>query len=102
MNLTVGKTTSYLLSPGNITEFTVRNLTKSVAYVMFQIHTQYNNISVSSTADLLDNSTVCGSHIGFVTHLKKDDIQASWFVRCDSNKTVSTVIVVSTYTESGK
>ncbi|XP_041365599.1 transmembrane 7 superfamily member 3-like [Gigantopelta aegis] len=99
VDLIPAKTTSYSLPPGNITEFTVKNLTQSVTYVTFQIHTQYHNISVSSTANFLQNSTVSGSQVGFVSRLKVNDIQATWFVRSNANKTINTVIVASTYTK---
>ncbi|XP_067655537.1 transmembrane 7 superfamily member 3-like [Haliotis asinina] len=77
---------------------TVEDIPSNYSFVLFQAHTQSENVSISSTQTFEETVTITGSHLGIVVFLKVSDSSASMYLRSDVNTSLRVLVSADIHT----
>ncbi|XP_046342110.2 transmembrane 7 superfamily member 3-like [Haliotis rufescens] len=95
-----GNATVVSLLGQNETAVTVGDIPSNFSVVLFQAHSQYENVSISSTQTFDETVTIMGSHLGILTLLKVGDTSATMYLKSDVNTSLSVLVSADLHTPS--
>ncbi|XP_013420726.1 transmembrane 7 superfamily member 3 [Lingula anatina] len=88
------------IKPNVTLQFYLTSIHQNVAHVVFQAHTQFRNITVSTTAEPTYSTSVNGSHVGVLTSLHKLQDNATWYVTSWNDADIHLVVIAVTYSST--
>ncbi|XP_027285903.1 transmembrane 7 superfamily member 3 isoform X2 [Cricetulus griseus] len=99
LEFSVGKFTHLLLSRPLPQEAILRHISGNVTFLLFQIHSQYQNTTVSFTKTLLPGTSGTGNDRGLVFMLRPEQTMCTWYLETKDAKPVQTVAIPLSYSE---
>ncbi|XP_032761302.1 transmembrane 7 superfamily member 3 [Rattus rattus] len=99
LEFSVGKFTYFVLSRRFPQEAVLRHISSNVTFLLFQIHSQYQNTTVSYTKTLLPSTSGTGNDRGLVFILRPEQIMCTWYLETEDTKPVQSVAVTLSYSE---
>ncbi|XP_077994271.1 transmembrane 7 superfamily member 3-like [Glandiceps talaboti] len=98
MEIKLGKPTDITLPRNARYKFTLANITDlNDTVAVFQIHTQYKNISASLGVVPTSDTAMNRSDVGLITELQIPQSIANWYVNNSYNQTVATQVTALLY-----
>ncbi|KAM3926596.1 transmembrane 7 superfamily member 3 [Leptodactylus fuscus] len=88
--VSMGRFTETKLNLSSPVEFVLRNIPSNVSFILFQVHSQYANVTLSfdKTPDI--NDSVTGSDLGLLTALHTNQSLCTWYLETTSPDPVLT------------
>ncbi|CAD7672169.1 unnamed protein product [Nyctereutes procyonoides] len=77
----------------------LRHISSNVSFVIFQIHSQYQNTTVSFSHTLLPNTSGTGTDKGLVFILRPEESMCTWYLETLDSKPVQNVAIPLSYSE---
>lgn len=99
LEFSVGKFTYFVLSRRFPQEAVLRHISSNVTFLLFQIHSQYQNTTVSYTKTLLPSTSGTGNDRGLVFILRPEQTSCTWYLETEDTKPVQSVAVTLSYSE---
>ncbi|XP_075838389.1 transmembrane 7 superfamily member 3 [Microtus pennsylvanicus] len=99
LEFSVGKFTYFLLSRPLPQEAILRHISSNVTFLLFQIHSQYQNTTVSFTKTLLPGTSGTGSDRGLVFMLRPEQTMCTWYLETKEAKPVQNMAIPLSYSE---
>lgn len=99
LEFSVGKFTYFVLSRRFPQEAVLRHISSNVTFLLFQIHSQYQNTTVSYTKTLLPSTSGTGNDRGLVFILRPEQTVCTWYLETEDTKPVQSVAVTLSYSE---
>ncbi|XP_059112348.1 transmembrane 7 superfamily member 3 isoform X2 [Peromyscus eremicus] len=99
LEFSVGKFTYFLLSRPFPQGAILRHISSNVTFVLFQIHSQYQNTTVSFTKTLLPGTSETGNDRGLVFILRPEQTTCTWYLETKDAKPVQNVAIPLSYSE---
>ncbi|KAH0514414.1 Transmembrane 7 superfamily member 3 [Microtus ochrogaster] len=99
LEFSVGKFTYFLLSRPLPQEAILRHISSNVTFLLFQIHSQYQNTTVSFTKTLLPGTSGTGSDRGLVFILRPEQTMCTWYLETKEAKPVQNMAIPLSYSE---
>ncbi|XP_040599551.1 transmembrane 7 superfamily member 3 isoform X2 [Mesocricetus auratus] len=99
LEFSVGKFTYFLLSRPFPREAILRHISSNVTFLLFQIHSQYQNTTISFTKTLLPGTTRTGNDQGLVFMLRPEQTVCTWYLETKDAKPVQNVAIPLFYSE---
>ncbi|KAK7834004.1 hypothetical protein U0070_004985 [Myodes glareolus] len=98
LEFSVGKFTYFLLSRRK-QEAILRHISSNATFLLFQIHSQYQNTTVSFTKTLLPGTSGTGNDRGLVFILRPEQTTCTWYLETKDAKPVQNVAIPLSYSE---
>ncbi|CAH7432845.1 transmembrane 7 superfamily member 3 [Phodopus roborovskii] len=99
LEFSVGKFTYFLLSRPFPQEGILRHISSNVTFLLFQIHSQYQNTTVSFTKTLLPGASATGNDRGLVFILRPEQTMCTWHLETEYARPVKNVAIPLSYSE---
>ncbi|KAL1775905.1 transmembrane 7 superfamily member 3 [Sigmodon hispidus] len=99
LEFSVGKFTYFLLSRPFPQEAILRHISSNVTFLIFQVHSQYQNTTVSFTKALLPGTSETGNDRGLVFILRPEQTMCTWYLETKEDKPVQNVAIPLSYSE---
>lgn len=99
LEFSVGKFTYFVLSRRFPQEAVLHHISSNVTFLLFQIHSQYQNTTVSYTKTLLPSTSGTGNDRGLVFILRPEQTSCTWYLETEDTKPVQSVAVTLSYSE---
>uniref|UniRef100_A0A8C5KJE8 Transmembrane 7 superfamily member 3 n=1 Tax=Jaculus jaculus TaxID=51337 RepID=A0A8C5KJE8_JACJA len=99
LEFSMGKFTYLELSRPFLEEAILRHISGNVTFLIFQIHSQYQNTTVSFSRIPLLNTSGTGSDRGLAFLLRPQQTVCTWFLKTEDAKPVQNVAVPLSYSE---
>lgn len=99
LEFSVGKFTYFVLSRRFPQEAVLHHISSNVTFLLFQIHSQYQNTTVSYTKTLLPSTSGTGNGRGLVFILRPEQTSCTWYLETEDTKPVQSVAVTLSYSE---
>lgn len=99
LEFSVGKFTYLALRRSFPQEAVLRRISSNVTFLLFQIHSQYQNTTVSFTKTLLPSTSGTGNDRGLVFILRPEQTTRTWYLETKDAKPVQSVAVTLSYSE---
>ncbi|XP_028747469.1 transmembrane 7 superfamily member 3 [Peromyscus leucopus] len=99
LEFSVGKFTYFLLSRPFPQGAILRHISGNVTFLLFQIHSQYQNTTVSFTKTLLPGTSETGNDRGLVFILRPEQTMCTWYLETKDAKPVQNVAIPLSYSE---
>ncbi|XP_051011562.1 transmembrane 7 superfamily member 3 [Acomys russatus] len=99
LEFSVGKFTYLVLSGPFPREAILRHVSSNVTFLLFQIHSQYQNATVSFTKTLLPGASGTGNDRGLVSILRPGQTTCTWYLETKDTKPVQSVAIPLSYSE---
>uniref|UniRef100_A0A8C6H796 Transmembrane 7 superfamily member 3 n=1 Tax=Mus spicilegus TaxID=10103 RepID=A0A8C6H796_MUSSI len=99
LEFSVGKFTYFVLSKSSPQEAVLRHISSNVTFLLFQIHSQYQNTTVSFTKILLPSTSGTGNDRGLVFILRPEQTVCTWYLETEDTKPVQNVALTLSYSE---
>ncbi|XP_010854314.1 PREDICTED: transmembrane 7 superfamily member 3 isoform X2 [Bison bison bison] len=81
-------------------EAILRHISSNVTFVIFQIHSQYQNTTISFSETLLPNASETGTDKGLVSILRPEQSMCTWHLETLDPEPVQNVAIPLSYSES--
>ncbi|XP_068133702.1 transmembrane 7 superfamily member 3 [Hyperolius riggenbachi] len=95
--VSMGRYTELKLNYSTPTEFLLQNIPGNVSFVIFQVHSQYANVTVSFKS--LSNDSEVGSDAGLLNVLTPGQMMCSWYVESLFPGPILTSAIIVPYNE---
>ncbi|XP_053320398.1 transmembrane 7 superfamily member 3 [Spea bombifrons] len=99
LEVTIGAFTELKLDQASPTEILVRNIPQNFSFLLFQVHTQFQNVTLSLSKIPSKNDSDTGSDTGLVTILQPEQVVCTWYLESASPKQLVASAVTIPYTE---
>ncbi|XP_075066610.1 transmembrane 7 superfamily member 3 [Mixophyes fleayi] len=99
LDVSIGRFMEVKLNRSSPTEFILQNIPGNVSLVLFQVHSQYLNVTLSSSKVLSTNDSETGSDAGLLTVLRPGQTQCTWYLATSYPDPLLTTAVTIPYTE---
>ncbi|XP_052576666.1 transmembrane 7 superfamily member 3 isoform X2 [Peromyscus californicus insignis] len=99
LEFSVGKFTYFLLSSPFPQGAILRHISSNVTFLLFQIHSQYQNTTISFTKTLLPGTSETGNDRGLVFILRPEQTMCTWYLETKDAKPVQNVAIPLSYSE---
>ncbi|XP_008845100.1 transmembrane 7 superfamily member 3 isoform X1 [Nannospalax galili] len=99
LEFSVGKFTYFELNRPFPVEAALHQISSNVTFLIFQIHSQYQNTTVSFTKTLLPNASETGNDGGLVFTLRPEQTVCTWYLGTEDTKPVKNVAIPLPYSE---
>ncbi|CAN2389940.1 Domain of unknown function (DUF4203) [Pristimantis euphronides] len=80
-------------------EFILQNIPSNVSFVLFQVHSQYINMTLSVDKIPNTNDSETGSDVGLLTVLRTNQTVCTWYLETSYPDTVLASAITVPYTE---
>uniref|UniRef100_A0A2K6GR33 TM7S3/TM198-like domain-containing protein n=1 Tax=Propithecus coquereli TaxID=379532 RepID=A0A2K6GR33_PROCO len=84
---------------GNSKEAILHHISSNVTFLIFQIHSQYQNTTISFYRTLLPNASETGTNRGLVSILRPEQSMCTWYLETLDAEPVHNVTVPLSYSE---
>ncbi|XP_036038260.1 transmembrane 7 superfamily member 3 [Onychomys torridus] len=99
LEFSVGKFTYFLLSRPFPQGAILRHISSNVTFLLFQVHSQYQNTTVSFTKTLLPGTSGTGNDRGLVFILRPEQTMCTLYLETKDAKPVQNVAIPLSYSE---
>ncbi|XP_058907619.1 transmembrane 7 superfamily member 3-like, partial [Kogia breviceps] len=100
LEFSVGKFSYLELKKSFPEEAVLRHISSNVTFLIFQIHSQYQNTTVSFSETLLPNASGTGTDKGLVFILRPEQSICTWHLETSDPEPVQNVAIPLSYSES--
>ncbi|XP_014442707.1 transmembrane 7 superfamily member 3 isoform X1 [Tupaia chinensis] len=100
IEFSVGKFRYFKLNRPFPEEAILRHISSNVTFLIFQIHSQYQNTTVSFSRTLLPNSSGTGTDKGLVFLLRPEQSMCTWYLETSDAEPVQNVAIPLSYSET--
>ncbi|KAM4035354.1 LOW QUALITY PROTEIN: transmembrane 7 superfamily member 3 [Anomaloglossus baeobatrachus] len=98
-DVSVGRFTDFTLNHSSPTEFVLHNIPSNVSFILFQVHSQYVNVTLSTSKVPTINASETGSDAGLLNELIPNQTSCSWFLDTSSPDPLVASAVTVSYSE---
>ncbi|KAM9313431.1 transmembrane 7 superfamily member 3 [Gastrophryne carolinensis] len=99
LEVSMGKVTDLRLNHSTPTEFLLQNIPANVSIILFQVHSQYVNITISFSKIPDKNNSSVGNDVGLLNALRLGQTLCTWYVETSSLSPVLTSVITIPYNE---
>ncbi|XP_074213950.1 transmembrane 7 superfamily member 3 isoform X1 [Camelus bactrianus] len=99
LEFSVGKFRYFTLKRPSPEEAILRHISSNVTFLIFQIHSQYQNTTISFSETLLPNASETGTDKGLVFILRPEQSMCTWHLATLDAKPVQNVAIPLSYSE---
>ncbi|XP_063302763.1 transmembrane 7 superfamily member 3 [Pelobates fuscus] len=97
--VSIGTFTELTLDPTSPTEILLQNIPSNVSFILFQVHTQFQNVTLSLSKIPNRNNSDTGSDTGLLTVLHPEQTLCTWYLESGHPDKVLASVVNIPYTE---
>lgn len=99
LEFSVGRFSYFELSRSFPKEGLLRHISSNVTFLIFQIHSQYQNTTISFSKTLLPNTSGTGTDKGLVFILRPEQSMCTWYLETLETEPVQNVAIPLSYSE---
>ncbi|PNI98673.1 TM7SF3 isoform 12, partial [Pan troglodytes] len=99
IEFSVGKFRYFELNRPFPEEAILHDISSNVTFLIFQIHSQYQNTTVSFSPTLLSNSSETGTASGLVFILRPEQSTCTWYLGTSGIQPVQNMAILLSYSE---
>ncbi|XP_060240482.1 transmembrane 7 superfamily member 3 isoform X2 [Meriones unguiculatus] len=99
LEFSVGKFTHFVLSRPVPREAILRHISSNTTFLLFQVHSQYQNTTVSFTKTLRPGTSGTGTDRGLVFLLRPEQTVCTWYLETKDTKPVQNLAIPLSYSE---
>ncbi|XP_043823959.1 transmembrane 7 superfamily member 3 isoform X1 [Dromiciops gliroides] len=99
LEFSLGEFRDFMLNRPFPEEAILRHITSNVTFIIFQVHSQYENITISLSKNPLPDASGTGVDKGLVSILKPEQSNCSWYLEISDADKVRSVAVPLSYSE---
>ncbi|KAG8438570.1 hypothetical protein GDO86_004945 [Hymenochirus boettgeri] len=93
--VSIGKFTELRLNHSTPTEILLQNIPANVSYVLFHVHTRYQNVTVSLSKIPFANDSLTGNDAGLLNVLRAEQTVCTWYLESvDLNQVLAIAVTV--------
>lgn len=97
--VSLGRFTEIKLNVSSPVEFILQNIPSNVSFILFQVHSQYANMTLSITKIPSVNDSETGSDAGLLTDLRTNQTVCTWYLETSSADPLLATALTIPYTE---
>ncbi|KAM4748029.1 transmembrane 7 superfamily member 3 [Rhinophrynus dorsalis] len=95
LEVSMGKFTEIKLNRTSPTEILLQNIPSNVSFILFQVHSHHQNVTISLSKIPRGNDSETGSNAGILTVLRPQQINCTWYLQStDQNPVLATALSV--------
>ncbi|KAG9462654.1 hypothetical protein GDO78_013638 [Eleutherodactylus coqui] len=95
----MGRSTDVRLNLSSPTEFLLQNIPSNVSFILFQVHSQYVNVTLSVNKIPNINDSETGNDAGLITMLRTNQTVCTWYLQTSYPDTLLASAITIPYTE---
>ncbi|XP_066444510.1 transmembrane 7 superfamily member 3 [Eleutherodactylus coqui] len=95
----MGRFTDVRLNLSSPTEFLLQNIPSNVSFILFQVHSQYVNVTLSVNKIPNINDSETGNDAGLITILRTNQTVCTWYLQTSYPDTLLASAITIPYTE---
>ncbi|XP_078195190.1 transmembrane 7 superfamily member 3 isoform X3 [Callithrix jacchus] len=99
IEFSVGKFRIFELNRPFPEEAVLHDISNNVTFLIFQIHSQYQNTTVSFSPTLLPNASETGTDSGLVFILRPEQSTCTWYLETSDTEPVQNMAILLSYSE---
>ncbi|XP_073423532.1 transmembrane 7 superfamily member 3 [Dendrobates tinctorius] len=97
--VSVGRFVDITLNHSSPTEFVLHNIPSNVSFILFQVHSQYANMTLSVSKVPTINASETGSDAGLLSVLTPSQTSCSWYLDTSSPALLLASVITVSYSE---
>ncbi|XP_077026490.1 transmembrane 7 superfamily member 3 [Tamandua tetradactyla] len=99
LEFSLGKFRYFRLNKSFLEEAVLQHISSNATFLIFQIHSQYQNTTVSLSKDLLPSNSGTGTDKGLVFILSPEQSSYTWYLEASDDESVQTMAVPLSYSK---